>query len=329
MILKNFELNKIDLNINKILLFYGKNDGLKDESLNLILKDFKEISKYDEKEILENETYFLENISSKSLFENKRVIIIKRATDKFLKIIEEITLKNLDDIIILISESLEKKSKLRSYFEKDKQKICIAFYPDNAQTLLKLGLNFFQKKNIKISQSDINLIVNKCNSDRALLFNELNKIDFFCKKGKIINSENIAKLINLTENFSVSELVDNCLAKNQKKTISILNENNFNNEDCILITRMFLNKAKKILKLTQEFEENQNIDLTISSAKPPIFWKDKEITKKQIYNWKPEKIKKLIYKLNETELVIKKNFKNAVNLTTDFILEQCSAKTNN
>ena len=146
MILKNFELNKIDLNINKILLFYGKNDGLKDESLNLILKDFKEISKYDEKEILENETYFLENISSKSLFENKRVIIIKRATDKFLKIIEEITLKNLDDIIILISESLEKKSKLRSYFEKDKQKICIAFYPDNTQTLLKLGLNFFQKK---------------------------------------------------------------------------------------------------------------------------------------------------------------------------------------
>ena len=86
----------------------------------------------------------------------------------------------------------------------------------------------------------------------------------------------------------MSELIDNCLSKNKKKTINILNENNFSNEDCILIIRIFLNKLKKILKLSNEFKKNKNIDLTISSAKPPIFWKDKEITKQQIFVWKPK-----------------------------------------
>jgi DNA polymerase-3 subunit delta len=112
-----------------------------------------------------------------------------------------------------------------------------------------------------------------------------------------------------------------------KKIISILNENNFSNEDCIIITRSFLVKAKKLLILSKTFETNKNIDLTISTAKPPIFWKEKEITKQQIYKWKPKNIKKLIYTLGETELQIKKNINNSINLITDFILNQSSAET--
>ena len=224
---------------------------------------------------------------------------------------------------------MEKKSKLRSFFEKDKKLICVPFYPDNEQTLSKLAYNFFKSKNVAVSQENINLIINKCNGDREVLLNELNKIEHYVKNGKKINSNEIIKLTNLNENHSVSELIDNCLAKNKKKIIDILNENNFNNEDCIMITRSFLNKSKKILQLSTEFEKNKNIELTISSAKPPIFWKDKEITKRQVRQWKPENIKKLIYKLNEIELLIKKNLNNSINLITDFILEQSTLETNN
>ena len=127
----------------------------------------------------------------------------------------------------------------------------------------------------------------------------------------------------------IRDSIDNCLAKNKKKIINILNENNFSNEDCIIITRAFLLKSKKILKLSNEFQLNKNIELTISSAKPPIFWKDKEITKQQIYKWTPENIKKLIYRLNEIELLVKKNLNNSINLITDFILNQSSSNTNN
>ena len=330
MIIKSFEINKINFDQNKLVLFYGKNEGFKNEATNNLIKDKDEISKYEEKEILENINDFIESILSKSLFESEKIIIIKRATDKILKIIDEIDSKNIKDIkIIFNADNLEKKSKLRSLFEKDKKYICVPFYPDTDQTLSKLTYNFLKKKNILISPSNINLIVNKCNGDRETLLNELNKIEYFSKNGKKITSENIAKLTNLIENHSISELIDNCLAKNKKKIVNILNENNFNNEDCILITRTFLNKAKKILKLSSEFQNNKNIDLTISSAKPPIFWKDKEITKQQIYKWTPENIKQLIYKLSEIELLIKKNIYNSINLITDFILNEASSNTNN
>ena len=330
MIIKSFEINKINFDQNKLVLFYGKNEGFKNEATNNLIKEKDEVTKYEEKEVLENINNFIESILSKSLFESEKIIIIKRVTDKILKIIDEIDSKNIEDIkIILNADNLEKKSKLRSLFEKDKKYICVPFYPDTDQTLSKLTFDFLKKKNILISPSNINLIVNKCNGDREILLNELNKIEYFSKNGKKITAENIAKLTNLIENHGISELIDNCLAKNKKKIVNILNENNFNNEDCILITRTFLNKAKKILKLSSEFQNNKNIDLTISSAKPPIFWKDKEITKQQIYKWTPENIKQLIYKLSEIELLIKKNINNSINLITDFILNEASSNTNN
>ena len=330
MIIKSYETNKINFEKNKFVLFYGKNEGFKNEVTNNLIKNKDNIVKYEEKEILENINDFIESILSKSLFESEKIIIIKRVTDKILKIIDEVDSKNFEDIkIIFNADNLEKKSKLRSLFEKDKKYICVPFYPDTDQTLSKLTYNFFQKKNILISPSNINLIVNKCNGDREILLNELNKIKYYSKNGKKITTESIAKLTNLIENHGTSELIDNCLAKNKKKIVDILNENNFNNEDCILITRTFLNKAKKILILSNEFQNNKNIDLTISSAKPPIFWKDKEIVKQQIYEWTPENIKKLIYKLSEIELLIKKNINNSINLITDFILNQASSSTNN
>ena len=330
MILKSFEINKINKDINHLLLFYGKNEGLKNEAQNILFQENNNIFSYDEKEILNNENNFIENILSKSLFDPQKFVIIKRATDKILKIIEILHLKNLEDTtIILNSENLERKSKLRSFFEKNKNLVCVPFYPDNDQTLSKLAYNFLRGKNISISSSNINLIVNKCSGDRETLNNELQKIEYFSKNGKKIDSENISKLINLNENHSISELVDNCLAKNKKKIISILNENNFSNEECIMITRSFLIKAKKLLTLLKTFETNRNIDLTISSAKPPIFWKEKEITKQQIYKWKSKNVKQLIYALSETELQIKKNINNSINLITDFILLQASSETNN
>jgi DNA polymerase-3 subunit delta len=327
MILKSYEINKINQSINHLILFYGKNEGLKNEAINVLIKDKNNISNYEEKEILDNESNFIENILSKSLFEQQKFILIKRATDKILKIIENLNSKNLEDTIIIVnSDNLEKKSKLRSFFEKDKTLICIPFYPDNDLTLSKLAYNFFKNKKILISSSSINLIVNKCSGDREKLVNELHKIEFFTKNGKKIDNVSISKLINLNENHSISELVDNCLAKNKRKTIIILNENNFNNEDCIMITRSFISKAKKLLILSKTFETNKNIDLTISSAKPPIFWKEKEITKQQILKWNSRNIKQLIYSLSETELQIKKNINNSINLITDFILSLSSTE---
>ena len=325
MIIKYYETNKISLDKNKFLLFYGKNDGYKTEITENLIKSRQNISTYEEKELLDNANDFIESLVSKSLFENEKIIIVKRATDKILKILQNIISKNINDLNVIINaDNLERKSKLRTYFEKDKKFVCVAFYPDNEQTLFKLAYNFLKGKKISISSSNLNLIVAKCNGDREQLINELIKVEYYSKTGKKITSESISKLTNLNENHDVSELVNSCLIKNKKRVIHILNENNFSNEDCILITRTFLNKSKKILILSNEYEINKNIELTISSSKPPIFWKDKEITKQQLFIWTTKDIKNLIYKISELELLLKKNINNSINLVNDFILDQAS-----
>ena len=329
MIIKSFETAKINFDNNNIILMYGKNEGLKKNLTDKLSSKFDEKETYEEKEIIDNSKKFIEKVLNKSLFAEKQIFIIKRASDKIHKIIEEINLKEMTDTIIIHSDNLEKKSKLRSYFEKDKKLICIPFYPDNDQTLSKIAIEFFKKKNVLISQSNINQIVTKSLGEREKLFNELIKIESFVNNGKKLTDEVIKKLINLSENHSISELIDNCLEKNKIKLIKILNENIYTNEDCITILRILLNKTKKILTLSIEYEKNKNIEQAISSAKPPIFWKEKESTKRQIQNWKPQKLRLLIYKINELELIIKKNFNNSLNLITDFLLEQSSSKTNN
>ena len=319
MILKQYEISKINLKEFPVLLFYGQNSGAKEEEmLNLINRD-KDIKPdiYEEKQVLENYETFHNHIISDSLFEEKKIIIIKRGTDKLLKIIQDLTEKRLSNLLLIIdSANLEKKSKLRNFFEKNKKLICIPFYLDSTSQLNQIINNYFKQINFPISQSNINLIVNKSNGDRGILKKELQKIEMFISNKKKLTSTNLTELLNIAENYNISELVDECLAKNTKKINIILNEN------CIVIVRTFLNKSKKILKLSSEFKKNKNLDLTISTAKPPIFWKDKEITKQQINEWKPENIKKLIYELSEIELKIKKNLSISVNLITNFILEK-------
>lgn len=321
MILKSYETSKINNDIN-IILFYGKNDGLKEVSIKEIIKN-QTVLNYDQSEIIENQQNFFEEIYSHSFFEKEKTIIIKRASDKIVNIIEKIDLTKIGNTkIILDADNLEKKSKLRSVFEKEKNFVCIAFYPDTVQTLIKLAFNYFKERKISISSSSINLIVNKINGDRKALFNELNKLEIYSKKGKAIDDKIITKIVNLNENYEINELVNSYFAQNQKKVISILNENNFSNEDCIIIIRSFLNKSKKLLNLSNDYLKNQNIEATIASSKPPIFWKEKEIVKQQIYKWKPKDIKNVIYKLNEIELLIKRNINISINIITDFIITQ-------
>ncbi len=330
MILKYFETEKINKKETKLFLLYGKNSGLIKDTINKIEFSKGERFQYDEKDILENEKLFFENILVKSLFVQNKTIIINRSTDKILKIIDQILDKNIEDVLVIITaENLEKKSKLRSFFEKEKNLVCIPFYPDTEKTLLKLAMDFFKNEKIAVSQINLNQILNKNLGDRENLLNELKKIKYFVKNGKKVTTETLSKLINLSEDYSTSELVDNCLAKNKNKTLTILNENNFKNEDCIAILRIFLSKTKRILTLAKDYEKNKNIDLTISSARPPIFWKDKEIVKQQIIRWNTKKLKKLIFEISEIEILIKKNLNSGVHLLYNFVIKQTLQKFNN
>ena len=176
MILKSFELNKIKLNNYKFYLFYGENEGLKEETIkNLFEKSYQDkIHRYEEKEIIDNINNFFNSVLTKSFFDNEKLIIINRATDKIRTIIEDLIEKNPEDIqIILNSKNLEKKSTLRKLFEKEKSIVCAPFYEDNKQTLNSIISLFFRNKKIPISQQLINVLIERSRGDRKNLNNEL------------------------------------------------------------------------------------------------------------------------------------------------------------
>ena len=331
MIVKHFELNKNIAVNKKFFLLYGNNSGLIKETIKNTLKPilYKKVFTYDESEVINNPNDFREEVLNKSFFENEKLIIISRSTDKILKVVDEIIEKNIEDLaIILTSSTLEKKSKLRNFFEKNKNTICVPFYEDNERSLVLIIQNFLKEKKILLSNQSINLIVQRCGGDRINLYNELQKIESFSKNKKKIDIEDIFRLTNLSENLNFNELVDNALAKNLKKTLYILNENNFAPEDSILILRIFLIKLKRLLKIKSQVKIKDNIENVINNFKPPIFWKEKEILKKQVGILSYQKINDLIVKTNNLELTLKKNPSISTNIITNFIIEQ-SAVVNN
>tara|TARA_B100000787_G_scaffold50121_1_gene36063 strand:- start:676 stop:1671 length:996 start_codon:yes stop_codon:yes gene_type:complete len=331
MILKSFEISKLQKNTYKFYLFYGENEGLKDETTkNFFEKNYTDrIHRYEEKEILDNTTNFFNTILTKSFFDNKKLIIINRATDKVRPIIEELIEINPEDIqLILNSKNLEKKSNLRKLFEKEKSIICIPFYEDNSQTLNSIISQFFRNKKIPISQQLINILIERSRGDRKNLNNELLKIENFSLNKKSITLHEIIKLTNLADNYSASELIDHSLAKNTRKTVTILNENNYSDEDNIIIIRTLLAKLKRLLKIHELTDEKNSIDQAVSSFKPTIFWKDKPLITQQMISWKKGELKNLIYKANEIEFLVKKNSSIGKSILTDFIINN-SKKTNN
>jgi DNA polymerase III subunit delta len=330
MIIKNFEIKNY-INKKKFFLIYGTNEGLKEDLILDISNNYSKesIFKYSEKEIFSNVQDFYNNILSQSFFEKKKLIIVTNITDKIRNEIETILSKNVEDIVLVFTTGiLEKKSKLRNLFEKDKELICTPVYKDDHRVLLGIALSFFRSKKINVSTESLNLIVERSSEDRKNLNNELKKIESFIGTRKKVDFNDLLKLTNLSENHSINKIIDLSLSKNTTQTLRALNENIFTTEDIIIIIRSYLAKSKKLLKLTEELEKNENIDQVISTFRPPIFWKDKDIIKKQLKIWNSSNVKKLIENINKIELLIKKNARPSMSILQNFIIEQ-SAKLNN
>ena len=331
MIVKFFDLKKnLKNNINFYLL-YGLNSGLIEETINNILKPGLSINifNYEENELLSNIDEFQDGIFTKSFFDKDKLIIINRATDKILHVIEEIIDKDIKDLKIIIKSGvLEKKSKLRRFFETNKSVVIIPFYEDNSQSLASIAQKFFKENKIGISSQNINYVAERAKGNRINLKNELEKIQNYSLGKNSIEFNEITKLTNLSENYDVTELVNQCIAKNKKKTLHILNENNSVLEDSIIILKTFLYKLKRLKKLKDELQIQDNIDNAVSSFKPPIFWKEKDLVKQQLKVWTLTQIKSLIIQVSDLELLIKKNSEQSSRIMNNFIFENLERSSN-
>ena len=328
--MKSHEIKNKDILKFKFFLVYGENEGLKKDVINKIRNrnGFKEI-KYEESQILNNKSEFYNEVNNRSLFDEKKTYLIERCSDKISEIILDFIDKDIEDLIIINCGILEKKSKLRNILEKSTKTIVIPTYKDNIQSLIDIAKSFFTEKKISVSYETLNLLSNRCNGDRGNLNNELTKISNYLIDKKTISLKEVYALTNLSENYSAFELVDASLSKNLKRAQEILNENNYSQEDSFLVLRVFLMKTKKIVDLLESMNKKKDIDKVILEHKPPIFWKERPVIKKQLQLWTLKAANELICNLNEVELKIKKNSVLSLILMKNFIYEVVNTKTSN
>lgn len=316
MIIKSNEVQKNKSNFPKynFFLLYGENLGLKKDIRKFIKTSIEqennnvEILFLYEGEILANEENFHNLIYGGSLFSDKKIIIIYEATDKIIKKISEIYDKYPKNVFLIIfSEILEKKSKLRNFFETNKKTICIPCYLDSEKNLEVIARSELKKNNIMLSQEVVNLLIEKSNSDRNNLRNEIEKIHSYSLNKKKIELTDIISLINFSGDYKSDIFINECLCGNIKQYKKIISELYVNTVNQILLFRILSNKIQRLIKIKAKENKSNNVDNLINTIKPTVFWKEKPLLKKQLSIWSLNNLKKIIDEINNIELLCKKN----------------------
>ena len=335
MLIKAYEISKKNLDTLNYFLIYGENFGLmKDLAKSVLELKEKKNEKYkkfefEEEEIIKNQNNFYNLIFSGSLFDKKKVIFINRTTDKMFNLINEISKKDVKDILIFFkANQLEKKSKIRNLFEKDKNLVCIACYLDSNLDLTKIIGNEIKQTKMKLSNESINLLVERASGDRNNLRNEISKLKSFALNKNKISFEQVKALTNMAQNYQNDYIVNLCLNGNIKKLNKTFKENNFPLEDFFILLKIFSKKIHRLLKIKILNRSEKNLDQIFNQLKPPIFWKEKDDVKKQIRLWNEKKLNLIINKINNIELICKKNHELAINIMLDFLSTVCNEVNN-
>ncbi len=335
MIIKSFEINKKIKNLLSIniYLIYGENIGLKKDIRETIVnaknKEKSEIISFYENDILSNDKNFYSSIYSGSLFSDKKIITINNGTDKIFKHVENIFDDNPENILLIIySDILQKKSKLRNLFETNKNAVCIPCYLDNERDLQNIIIDELKKNNIYLSRESINLIIEKSNNDRNYLRNEIEKIKSFSLNKPKVDIQDIKDLINFSGEHKSEVLINECLCGNISQYKKILSELYTNTMNQIYLLRILSNKIQRLLNIKKMENQHPDLDGLLSSVKPPIFWKDKDVVKKQLKVWNIENLKKIVLEINNIELLCKKNPQISKTIFLNFFTKLCKTANN-
>ena len=337
MILKSYEIlnNPSKFLKHNLFLIYGENYGLKKEIRTVLLEktrkeypDVEFLSLY-ENEIISNEENFYNTIYSGSLFSSRKIITINNCTDKITNTIQNICKKYPENIsLIIFSDKLEKKSKLRNFFEKDTKTICIPCYQDTDRDLRFIANSEFKKNNIMISNESINLLIDKSNYDRNNLKNEIEKIKSYTMNKKKLELDEIKLIISFAGEHKSDSLINECLCGNIQQYKKILSELYINTIDQIYLLRILSHKIQKLLSMKKVESDYDNLDNLLNATKPPIFWKDKPVLKKQLIIWKIKDLKIIVSEINDTEILCKKNPQLSKLIFFNFFTRICT-KANN
>ena len=297
---KNYSL----IEKTKSILFYGENLGLKKFFKKFIIennKNSKAVS-FLQDEILSNTNLLFNELNNLSLFEDKKIIFIDNVNDKILKVLEE----HLDGVpnfqLFIFGQILDKKSKLRSYYEKSNIYGLVPCYEDSVITIQKIIQD--ELKNYQgVSSVNINIILEACGNDRVKVYNEIDKIKSFFEDKKI-TTNNLSRLLNSPRVDDFNELKDVVIKGNKHETNKLLTSTIIDQDRAVYYLSLINQRFYKIIDIIKAKRERSIIE-TVNNIKPPVFWKDKQNIVDQVKMWNLKKIQIILKKIFDLEIILK------------------------
>jgi len=310
MILKSYlvENNTNSLKSYICTLFYGENNGLKIDFKNKIKYENKEseVINLFEEDLLNNKNILLSEVNNLSLFTSKKIIFLHELSDKVFNTVEDILNKRNEDIqVYIFSKILDKKSKLRSLFEKKKELAAIPCYQDNERTLQQYISN--KLKNLKgVTPEIINFIMKNSYLDRGIINGEIEKIKTYFTNNHIERNE-IESLLNIKDDESFEKIRDATLLGDKLNVNKLIGEIRFQSEENFYYLNQLYIRFSKLLEI-QDFNESvKDYEVTLEQIKPRIFWKDKPALLRQLKIWDIQGIQLAINDISKIEILMKRN----------------------
>ncbi len=310
MIIKDYQLvNSINSDLFQSFLIYGPNEGLIRESIDTIYKSFSKGSECEKvningKQLDESISTLNDEITTFSLFSEKKFIILDLVKEKHASIIEGILILDCENVCMVVkADNLTKSSKIRKLYETSKNHFSLACYDDDIKVLSSL-LEKFQKEHNIIFDSDVkSFLLNNLSNDRMIIKNELEKMLLsLSEDDRKVDIEKLRYILHDSAHADFQQINNSILFGNIEKGSKSL-EKLFNlGTNPVAILKSFNNYIMRI-RLTQvELSKGKQFDEAIKILKPPVFWKEKSDFKRHCLMWPANVIDKIINEVLSSEI---------------------------
>ena len=317
--IQNFKIEQYCKDLSPVapaILLYGQDYGLISDRSSLIINSF--LNNLDEKQnslniidisnsnLLQNPESLEMEVSSISLLSRKKIVRIKDASDALMKIIDDyFVYSHPDCLIILLSDSLSPRSKIRKFFEVHNDAVILPCYSDDKKSIISLISRALKKEDIIIDEKDIELFANYLGIDRLITKAEIEKAILYAGKEKKLNANDITSFISDQASLGIDELYDYSLNGDLEGAYRVLNRIQKEGVPAIQIIRSFIRQMQSLYRIIHALAISSNINSILDNFKPPIYFKRKDNVRAHTQKWSFDKLNKALLLLESAEVSCK------------------------
>ncbi|MGY8985081.1 MAG: DNA polymerase III subunit delta [Sphingomonadales bacterium] len=297
------------------VLIYGPDEGLVRERAHRISKQVVEdlsdpfnVVRPSLSQVIEEPSILLDELLSLSMVGGRRLVRLDGAEDKAYQGLEQalsgIPKDGEKNLLVVTAGNLKPSSKIRKLFEGLEIAVTIACYADSSKDVEELIIEVLGANNLKADPQAISFLLNNLGSDRLISRSELEKIVLYAgdRIDRVIKLEDVITLIGDSATLTLNDIASATTGGDLKRLDQLLERAQSQGENAIAIIRALSRRLQQFHLVKGLIEAGQPIDSAIGKLRPPLFFKEKDIFRNQLFLWSSQKLGKALLLLSDAEL---------------------------